>query len=47
MKIGQTKDLDVWFKIISTYRYLIKGSKDELKEFDLCIQQSVKDRASQ
>jgi hypothetical protein len=31
------KDSDVWFKIISTYRYLIKGSKDRLKEFDLGI----------
>ena len=31
------KDSDVWFKIISIYRYLIKGSKDGLKEFDLGI----------
>ena len=31
------KDLDVWFKIISAYRYLIKGSKDGLKKFDLGI----------
>jgi hypothetical protein len=31
------KDSEVWFKIISTYRYLIKGSKDGLKEFDLGI----------
>jgi hypothetical protein len=31
------KDSDVWFKITSTYRYLIKGSKDGLKEFDLGI----------
>ena len=29
------KDSEAWFKIISTYRYLIKGSKDGLKEFDL------------
>jgi len=31
------KDSEVWFKIISTYRYLIKGSKDGLKKFDLGI----------
>jgi len=31
------KDKDVSFKIISTYRYLVKGSKDGLKEFDLGI----------
>jgi hypothetical protein len=31
------EDSKVWFKIISTYRYLIKGWKDGLKEFDLGI----------
>jgi hypothetical protein len=31
------KDSEVWFKIISTYRYLIRGSKDGLKKFDLGI----------
>jgi len=31
------KDSEVLFKIISTYRYLIKGSKDGLKKFDLGI----------
>jgi len=31
------KDSEVWFKIISTYRHLIKGSKDGLKKFDLGI----------
>jgi hypothetical protein len=31
------KDSEVWFKIISTYRYLIKGSKYGLKKFDLGI----------
>jgi hypothetical protein len=31
------KDSEVWFKVISTYRYLIKGSKDGPKKFDLGI----------
>jgi len=31
------KESEVWFKVISTYRYLIKGSKDGLKKFDLGI----------
>jgi hypothetical protein len=33
------KDVDssAWFKIISVYRYLVKGSKDGIKEFDLGI----------
>jgi hypothetical protein len=31
------KDSDVWSRIISTYRYLIKGSKDGLEKFDLGI----------
>jgi hypothetical protein len=31
------KDSEVWFKTISTYRYLIKCSKDGFKEFDLGI----------
>jgi hypothetical protein len=31
------KDSELWSKIISTYRYLIKGSKDGLKKFDLGI----------
>jgi hypothetical protein len=31
------KDSDVFFRIISAYRYLVKGSKDGLKKFDLGI----------
>jgi len=31
------KDSEAWFKIISTYRHLVKGSKEGLKKFDLGI----------